>query len=127
MTRPDYGKSTKRVFGDVIRYLVSRPREDCDAAELDALGLGCSEDGIFQGGVEPVERIESPKGEAEEPFPSWVPRWDKDVPFNGCLSSSKLALDWTTSWDSVIEMGNRNSHSSLVLKGLRVSTASIID
>jgi hypothetical protein len=127
LTRPDYGKSTQRVFGDVIRYLISRPSTGCDSAGLDALGLGCCEDYLFQRRVEPVTRIESPNGEAEEPFPSWVPRWDKGVPFDACLSRSSLAQEWTTSWDSVTEMGNHNSHSSLVLKGLRVSTVSIID
>ena len=74
LTRPDYGKSTQRVFGDVIRYLVSRPRPSPNSAGLDALGLGCSEYNIFQAIVEPVERIESPNSEAEESFPSWVTR-----------------------------------------------------
>jgi hypothetical protein len=37
------------------------------------------------------------------------------------LSLSRLRLEWAT------EMGNHNSHSSLLLKGLRVSTVSIIN
>jgi hypothetical protein len=73
LTRPDYEKSTQRIFGDVIRYLVSRPRTDRDSG-LDTLGMGCREDDIFQESVEPVERIESPNSVAEESFPSWVTR-----------------------------------------------------
>jgi hypothetical protein len=127
LTRPDYGKSTQRVFGDIIRYLVSKPSTSRDLGGLDALGLGCRENHILLGSVWLVERIESPEDEAEELFPSWVPRWDKDVKFSGSLCYSRLTLEWTTSWKSVTEMGNHNSHSSLVLNGLRVSTISIID
>jgi hypothetical protein len=127
LTRPDYGKSTQRIFGDVIRYLVSKPSTPFSTPRLDALGLGCIEDDISLGSAWPVEGTESPEDEAEEPFPSWVPRWDKGVQFYGCLSCSRLALEWVTSGDSVTEMGNHNSHSSLVLRGLRVSAVSIID
>jgi hypothetical protein len=124
LTRPDYGKSTQRIFGDVIRYLVSKPSTPLSAPTLDALGLGCSEGDSSLGSV---WLVESPEDEAKEPFPSWVLRWDNNIQFHRCLSCSRLAQEWATSGDSVTELGNHSLNSSLVLKGLRLTTVSIID
>jgi hypothetical protein len=83
--RPDYGKPTKRVFSDAIRYLISKPESNKGRGGFDALGLvegemGDEKDAENKLTNPPIEGKKLSNEELEEPFSSKVPRWDEYSP-----------------------------------------------
>lgn len=125
LIQPDYRKSIVGTFTDLVIQLISAPRGiDFGEGGLDVLGRNeitrmkeptvtpslCSTDDA------------TPKTHGEQDFPTWVPRFDRQVPWCNSLIARDQARRWATSHNSVVERLPHLSPRRLILKGIRLIT-----
>ena len=125
LIQPDYQKSIVGTFTDLVIQLMSAPR-----------GIDFGEGGLDVLGRNEITRMNEPtaipslcftddatlKTHDEQHFPSWVPRFDKQVPWCNSLSARDQARRWNTSHNSVVERRSHLSPRILILRGLRLTT-----
>lgn len=104
LPRPDYNKTVVEVYSDVVHYFISNPRW------------------MGEGGLDILAKNEYLEDASHVDFPSWVPRWDLSLAMSWPLSDTRLRLKLSAGGDSAIKIGRTNSPTSLVLRGLRMTT-----
>lgn len=124
LIQPDYRKSIVETFTDLVTHLISVPR-----------GREFGEGGLDVLGRNEISRMTEPTSTPtlaftngniletndEQTFPSWVPRFDKQVPWCNSLSARDQALSWATSYDSAVERLSHPSPTRLILRGIRIT------
>jgi hypothetical protein len=125
LIQPDYRKSILRTFTDLVIQLISAPRGiDFGDGGLDVLGRN-EITRMKEPTVIPCLRFSDDatlKTHSEQDFPSWVPRFDRQVPWCNSLSARDQARWWTTSHNSVVERRSHLSPRILILRGIRLTT-----
>jgi Heterokaryon incompatibility protein (HET) len=125
LIQPDYRKSILETFTDLVGHLISAPRgRNFGEGGLDVLGRNEISRMVEHTGTPALDLTEEDalKANDQQNFPSWVPRFDRQVPWCNSLSARDQALSWSTSYDSPVERLSHLSPRRLILKGVRLTT-----
>jgi hypothetical protein len=122
---PDYRKSVAQVYGDVVRYFITKPNLHRGETIWGGMGEGVLD--ILGSWITREEALHS-KAQSSEDFPTWVPRWDL-TPTGTRISLTSYAVSslWAATKDSKVMLLPSDSPRSLSLRGIRITTITLMN